>query len=49
VDLIELDEQWNFIAKKQRHVQTGDPEECGDARLFAAVKRASRAKWLNLK
>jgi len=23
VNLIELDEQWDFIAKKQRHVQTG--------------------------
>jgi hypothetical protein len=23
VNLIELDEQWDFIAKKQRHIQTG--------------------------
>ena len=26
VNLIELDEQWDFVAKKQRHVQDGDPK-----------------------
>jgi hypothetical protein len=30
VNLIELDAQWDFIAKKQRHVKQGDPDECGD-------------------
>jgi hypothetical protein len=31
VNLIELDEQWDFVAKKQRHVKDGDPDSYGDA------------------
>jgi len=34
VNLIELDEQWDFIAKKQRHVKQGDLNEAGDVWLF---------------
>jgi len=30
VNLIELDEQWDFISKKQRHVKQGDRDEFGD-------------------
>ncbi len=26
VNTIELDEQWDFVAKKQRHVKQGDPD-----------------------
>ena len=37
VNTIELDEQWDFIAKKQRHVTTSDPETFGDEWLFKAV------------
>jgi IS1 family transposase len=43
VNLIELDEQWDFVAKKQRHVQPGDSEECGDAWLFVALAATQKA------
>jgi IS1 family transposase len=43
VNLIELDEQWDFIAKKQRHVATGDPEAFGDVWLFVALASTQKA------
>jgi IS1 family transposase len=43
VTLIELDEQWDFIAKKQRHVKQGDPDECGDVWLFVALAATQKA------
>jgi IS1 family transposase len=43
VNLIELDEQWDFIAKKQRHIQTGDPEAFGDVWLFVALASTQKA------
>jgi hypothetical protein len=30
VGIIECDEQWDFIAKKQKRVRQGDPSEFGD-------------------
>ncbi|MGH9345310.1 MAG: hypothetical protein ACRD19_16310 [Terriglobia bacterium] len=42
-NLIELDEQWDFIAKKQRHVQADDREECGDVWLFVALAATQKA------
>jgi hypothetical protein len=43
VNLIELDEQWDFIAKKQRHVKQGDLDECGNVWLFAALAATQKA------
>jgi IS1 family transposase len=43
VNLIELDEQWDFVAKKQRHVTTGDPEAFGDVWLFVALAATQKA------
>ena len=37
VNLIELDEQWDFIAKKQRHVKQGDAAETGHVWPFVAL------------
>src|SRR5208282_619909 len=37
VNVIELDEQWDFIGKKAKRVQTGDPAEFGDVWLFVAL------------
>src|SRR5258708_31190729 len=43
VNTIELDEQWDFVAKKQRHVQTGDPDAFGDVWLFVALAATQKA------
>jgi len=43
VNLIELDEQWDFVAKKQRHVKDGDPESYGDAWVFIALASTQKA------
>jgi IS1 family transposase len=43
VNQIELDEQWDFVAKKQAHVAQGDPPECGDAWLFVALAATQKA------
>jgi IS1 family transposase len=43
VNLIELDEQWDFIAKKQRHVKDGDPNSYGDAWVFIALASTQKA------
>ena len=34
---IQSDEIWTFVAKKQRNVRNDDPEEMGDAWVFAAI------------
>jgi len=43
VNQIELDEQWDFIQKKQKRVQTGDPSEFGDVWLFVALASTQKA------
>jgi hypothetical protein len=43
VNLIELDEQWDFVAKKQRHVKDGDPDSYGDAWVFIALASTQKA------
>jgi hypothetical protein len=43
VNLIELDEQWDFIGKKQRHVKQGDLDEAGDVWLFVALAATQKA------
>ena len=43
VNLIELDEQWDFVAKKQRHVQDGDPKSYGDTWVFIALASTQKA------
>jgi len=43
VNLIELDEQWDFVAKKQRHVKQGDPDSYGDAWVFIALASVQKA------
>ena len=43
VNQIELDEQWDFIQKKQKRVQTGDPAEFGDVWLFVALAATQKA------
>ena len=37
VGLLELDETWSFIRKKQQHLQDTDPAEFGDAYLWLAL------------
>jgi IS1 family transposase len=43
VNLIELDEQWDFVAKKQRHVQDDDPKRYGDTWVFIALASTQKA------
>ena len=43
VNLIELDEQWDFIGKKQKRVRQGDPGEMGDVWLFVALAATQKA------
>lgn len=43
VNLIELDEQWDFIQKKQKRVQDGDPGAWGDVWLFVALASTQKA------
>mgnify|MGYP001561240293 CR=1 FL=1 len=39
---IQLDEIWCFVAKKQRHLDQGDPTEWGDAYTFTALDRKTK-------
>ena len=39
---IQCDELWTFVAKKQRHVRSGDPAEFGDAWIFVAMDADSK-------
>lgn len=43
VDVLEFDEIWGFIGKKQRRVRPGDPEEFGDAYTFIAMDANRKA------
>ncbi|HXR34943.1 MAG TPA: IS1 family transposase [Candidatus Binataceae bacterium] len=43
VSTIELDEQWDFISKKQKHVTFNDPKEKGDVWLFVALSANHKA------
>jgi IS1 family transposase len=43
VNLIELDEQWHFIGKKQKRVRQDDPDEVGDVWLFVALAATQKA------
>jgi hypothetical protein len=37
VSRIELDEAWSFVAKKQRHLKSGDSADFGDQYVFLAL------------
>lgn len=43
VSTIELDEQWSFVAKKQKRVTIEDPETAGDAYLWIALDAVGKA------
>lgn len=43
VGIIECDEQWDFIAKKQKRVKQGDPSEFGDVWLHVALSATHKA------
>ncbi len=43
VTLIELDELWSFVGKKQRRVQPTDSTEVGDQYVFVAVGAVNKA------
>jgi IS1 family transposase len=43
VNLIELDEQWDFVAKKQKRVRQDDPSEMGDCWLYVALAATQKA------
>jgi IS1 family transposase len=43
VGIIECDEQWDFIAKKQKRVRQGDPSEFGDVWLHVAISATHKA------
>jgi IS1 family transposase len=43
VGVIECDEQWDFIGKKQKRVQQDDPDEMGDIWLFIAIAASQKA------
>ena len=42
-DVLELDEIWTYVGKKQGHVGDADPAEFGDAYTFVALCTTSRA------
>ena len=44
VNLIECDEQWDFITKKQWHVKQEDPTECGDVWFFVALAATQKLR-----
>ena len=39
---IQCDELWGYVAKKQRHIEPGDPSEWGDAYCFLGIDRESK-------
>lgn len=43
ISVVELDEQWSFIGKKQKRVTQDDPSEYGDAWLFTAIAANQKA------
>lgn len=43
VNLLQLDEQWGFVGKKQKRVEADDPQSMGDAWLFIAIDATKKA------
>jgi len=43
VSLLELDEAWSFIGKKQKRVEHGDPAEMGDAYVWIGMDATNKA------
>src|SRR6185369_8980435 len=43
VNLIQMDEQWAFIGKKQKRVRDGDAPALGDVWLFVALDATRKA------
>jgi IS1 family transposase len=43
VGVIECDEQWDYVAKKQKRVRQDDPAEMGDTWLFIAMAASQKA------
>jgi IS1 family transposase len=43
VNLIQLDEQWDYVAKKQKRVRSDDPAEYGDTWLYVALSATHKA------
>ena len=43
VNLIQMDEQWAFIGKKQKRVRKDDPRELGDCYVWIALDSTSKA------
>src|SRR5207244_5616768 len=43
VNLVQMDEQWAFIGKKQKRVRDGDAPEMGDVWLFVALDATRKA------
>lgn len=43
VDVLELDEQWSYVGKKQRQLKPTDSPELGDSYLFIALGATSKA------
>ncbi len=43
VSLLQFDEQWAYVAKKQRRVKEDDPAEFGDSYVFIALDATSKA------
>ena len=43
VDVVEVDEQWSYIGKKQKRVKPTDPNELGDSYVFIALGATSKA------
>jgi len=43
VSLIQLDEQWDFIKKKQKRVKAEDSEDVGDTWLYVALASVEKA------
>jgi IS1 family transposase len=48
VAVIECDEQWDYIAKKQKRVREGDPAEFGDVWLHVAISATHKAVFFCL-
>ena len=43
VNLIQLDEQWDYVAKKQKRVSADDPAYYGDTWLYIALSATHKA------
>jgi hypothetical protein len=41
-DVLELDEVWSFVGKKEGHLREGDPPEFGDAYTFIALDATAK-------